>query len=59
MFELAARCERAARHHDVLRHDLSYELHQRDVGELGGAPHTILADWLRVTQQYLKRREGP
>ncbi|TGD88157.1 HNH endonuclease [Mycolicibacterium sp. CH28] len=56
VFELAARCEKAARHHDVLRHDLSHELHQRDVGELGGAPHKILADWLRITPTEARRR---
>jgi hypothetical protein len=39
LLELAARCEKAARHHDVVRYDLSHELHQREVGEIGRA-HT-------------------
>jgi hypothetical protein len=56
LLELAARCEKATRHDDVIRHDLSHELHQREVGEIGGAPHKVLADWLRITPTESRRR---
>ncbi|OYN81117.1 HNH endonuclease signature motif containing protein [Mycolicibacterium sphagni] len=56
LLEIAARCEKDARHDDVIRHDLSHELHQRDVSELGGAAHRVLADWLRITPAEAKRR---
>ncbi len=57
LLELAARCETAARHHDVVRYDASHELHRRDVSEIGGGkPGKVLADWLRITPAEAKRR---
>jgi hypothetical protein len=56
LLELAARCEKATRHHDVVRYDLSHELHRREVGELGGKPAKVLADWLRITPAEARRR---
>ncbi|MGY4709262.1 HNH endonuclease signature motif containing protein [Mycolicibacterium sp. CBM1] len=56
LLDVAARTEKAARHHDVIRHEVSHELHQRDVSELGGAAHKVLADWLRITPTEARRR---
>jgi hypothetical protein len=56
VLELAARCEKATRCHDVVRYDLSHELHRRDVSEIGGKPGTVLADWLRITPAEARRR---
>lgn len=56
LLALAGRCEQAARRHDALRHDVSHELHQREVCEVGGAPHKVLADWLRITPAEARRR---
>ncbi|MEZ0356824.1 HNH endonuclease signature motif containing protein [Mycobacterium sp. SA01] len=56
VLELAARCEKATRHHDVVRYDLSHELHRREVSEIGGKPGKVLADWLRITPAEAKRR---
>ena len=56
LLELAARCETAARHHDVVRYDASHELHRREVSEIGGKPGKVLADWLRITPAEAKRR---
>ena len=56
LLELAARCEKATRHHDVVRYDLSHELHRREAGELGGKPAKVLADWLRITPAEARRR---
>jgi hypothetical protein len=56
VLELAARCEKATRHHDVVRYDLSHELHRRDISDLGGRPGKVLADWLRITPAEAKRR---
>lgn len=56
LLALAGRCERAARRHSALRHDVSHELHQREVCEVGGAPHKVLADWLRITPAEARRR---
>ena len=43
VLELAARCEKAHRQNDVVRYDLSHELHRRDVSEVGGKPGRVLA----------------
>lgn len=56
LLAVAARCEKATRHHDVIRYDVSHELHRRDVGELGGKPSKVLADWLRITPAEARRR---
>ncbi|EHB47691.1 protein of unknown function DUF222 [Mycolicibacterium rhodesiae JS60] len=56
VLELAARCEKATRRHDVVRYDLSHELHRREVGEIGGKPGKVLADWLRITPAEARRR---
>lgn len=53
---LAERCEHLHRRQIVLRDDLSHHVHRRDVGELGGAPHKVLADWLRITPAEARRR---
>ncbi len=53
---VAARFEKAHRRNTVLRHDLSHELHQRAVSEIGGAAHRVLADWLRITPGEARRR---
>jgi hypothetical protein len=53
---VAARCEKASRRNAVIRHDVSHELHQRKVGEIGGAAHRVLADWLRITPSEARRR---
>jgi len=53
---LAERCEHLHRRQIVLRDDISRELHRRDVAELGGAPHKVLADWLRITPAEARRR---
>ncbi|WP_396929431.1 HNH endonuclease signature motif containing protein [Mycolicibacterium sp.] len=56
VLELAARCEKATRHHDVVRYDVIHEVHRREVSELGGKPGKVLADWLRITPAEAKRR---
>ncbi|MBI3690915.1 MAG: HNH endonuclease [Mycolicibacterium aromaticivorans] len=56
VLELAARCEKAHRQNNVVRYDLSHELHRRDVSEVGGKPGRVLADWLRITPAEAKRR---
>ncbi|KAA0100557.1 HNH endonuclease, partial [Mycolicibacterium sp. P1-5] len=56
VLELAARCEKATRHHDVVRYDLSLELHRRDINEIGGKAGKVLADWLRITPAEARRR---
>jgi hypothetical protein len=40
VFDALAAIDKAARHRGVLRHDISHELHQRDISDLGGAPTT-------------------
>ena len=55
LLTVAARSEKAARH-ATLRHDVSHALHQRDVSEVGGAAHKVLADWLRITPAEARRR---
>ncbi len=56
LLELAAESEKVTRHHDVVRYDVSHELHRRDVGEIGGKPSKVLADWLRITPAEARRR---
>ena len=53
---LAEHCETLHRRHSVIRHDISREVHQRDCSDLGGAPHKVLADWLRITPAEAHRR---
>src|SRR5690242_2964195 len=56
LLELAAESEKVTRSHDVMRYDLSHEVHRREVGELGGKPAKVLADWLRITPAEARRR---
>lgn len=56
LVRLAGRWETLARRQAVLRADLAVELQRRDARELGGAPHKVLADWLRITPAEARRR---
>lgn len=56
LVRLAGRCERLVRRQSVLRGDISLEVGRRDVSELGGAPHKVLADWLRISPAEARRR---
>ena len=40
----------------MVRYDLSHELHRREIGEIGGKPGKVLADWLRITPAEARRR---
>ena len=53
---LAERCETLVRRHRVVCGDVAVALSRRDVSELGGAPHKVLADWLRITPAEARRR---
>jgi len=53
---VAARCEALHRRATVIRHDISHEIQQRDYSEMGGPPHKMLADWLRITPAEARRR---
>ena len=53
---LADRCETLVRRHRVVCGDAAVALSRRDVSELGGAPHKVLADWLRITPAEARRR---
>jgi len=53
---VAARCEKVSRRNTVIRHDVSQELHQREVGETGWASDRVLAYWLRITPPEPRRR---
>ena len=46
---LAERYETLVRRHRVVCGDIAVQLSRRDVSELGGKPHKVLADWLRIT----------
>lgn len=48
LVRLAGHYENLNRRQAVLRGDVFHELHRRDVSEIGGAPHKVLADWLRI-----------
>ena len=56
LVRLAGRCEKLARRQAVLRADLALQLQRRDAREVGGAPHKVLADWLRITPAEARRR---
>lgn len=49
LIRLAGRCETLARRHGVLAGDIAVAVSRRDISALGGAPHKVLADWLRIT----------
>lgn len=49
LVRLAGRCEKLGRRQAVLGGDIAVELRRREVGELGGVPLKVLADWLRVS----------
>jgi len=53
---VAERCETLVRRHRVVCGDVAVQLSRRDVAELGGKPHKVLADWLRITPAEARRR---
>ena len=53
---LAERCETLVRRQRVVCGDVAVALSRRDVAELGGAPHKVLADWVRITPAEARRR---
>lgn len=56
LVRLAGHYENLNRRQAVLRGDVFHELHRRDVSEIGGAPHKVLADWLRIPPAEASRR---
>lgn len=56
LVRLAGHWERLARRQAVLRSDAAVELQRRAVSEVGGAPHKVLADWLRISPAEARRR---
>ena len=56
LVRLAGRCERLLRRQTVVRGDIAVEVGRRPVSELGGAPHKVLADWLRISPAESRRR---
>ena len=56
LIRLAGRCETLARRHGVLAGDIAVAVSRRDISTLGGAPHKVLADWLRITPTEARRR---
>ena len=53
---LAERCETVVRRQTVVCGDIAVQLARRDVAELGGRPHKVLADWVRITPAQARRR---
>ena len=56
LVRLAGRCETLARRQAVLSGDFALHVQRREISELGGAPHKVLADWLRITPAQARRR---
>lgn len=56
LVRLAGRYEKLARRQAVVRGDIALEIGRREVGEVGGAPHKVLADWLRISPAEARRR---
>ena len=56
LLTLAEHSETLARRHSVHRDALCHQLHRRDVSELGGPAHKVLADWIRITPAEARRR---
>ena len=56
LIRLAGHCETLARRQRVLGGDIAVQVSRREVSELGGAPHRVLADWLRITPAEARRR---
>ena len=56
LIRLAGRCETLARRQAVLGGDIAVQVGRREIRELGGAPHKVLADWLRITPAAARRR---
>ncbi len=56
LIRLAGRCENLARRQRVLAGDIAVQVSRREAGALGGAPHKVLADWLRITPAEARRR---
>ena len=53
---VAERCETLVRRHRVVCGDVAVALSRREAADLGGAPHKVLADWLRITPAEARRR---
>ena len=56
LIRLAGRCEKLVRRQSVVRGDIVVEVGRRAVNEVGGAPHKVLADWLRISPAEARRR---
>jgi len=56
LLHLAALTEKTIRRHTVVSHDVSHQLGQRTVGEIGGSAGKVLADWLRISPAEARRR---
>ncbi len=56
LIRLAGRCETLARRQAVLGGDIAVQVSRREISALGGAPHKVLADWLRITPTEARRR---
>ena len=56
LVRLAGRCETLVRRQSVVRGDIVVEVGRRAVSEVGGAPHKVLADWLRISPAEARRR---
>ncbi len=56
LVRFAERCETLLRRQRVVCADIAVELAGRDVAELGGAPHKVLADWVRISPAEARRR---
>ena len=56
LVRLAGRWETLARRLAVVRGDICLEVGRREVGEVGGAPNKVLADWLRISPAEARRR---
>lgn len=56
LLHVAALTEKTIRRLSVTAHDVSHELEQRSVSEIGGKPTKVLADWLRISPAEARRR---
>ena len=56
LIRLAGCCETLARRQSVLGGDIAVQVGRREISALGGVPHKVLADWLRITPTEARRR---
>ena len=56
LVRLAERFETLLRRQRVVCGDIAVQLSRRDVADLGGAPHKVLADWVRISPAEARRR---